>query len=384
MSALPCLAFIGLFPEGEKRGECGAPRGRGGGIHGVRGVSGGVPARGPGGSPDLCPPRAALAPCFHPPAFFTRNSASLGLDAGRRRPQAVAGNGGGVPGTSIVWAPRRALPRAHPPQVAIGVAMGIRIPGQPPFLNFALHCLRCFFSYGPAEALHKIIAASNPTARTRFRLLFPGSWPVLRWALASVDEVLASGGEGPGASGTALLVAPPGTASDGASGCRPRAAGGRAEWTARAVFLHASASLPSSRARSAASATAGRTLWISPPVSLISCGWTAFVSRMTYFVVAGSIHRLQPVNPVWPNVLGPIRVPALLFPTPYRECRSQPRPRRAFDRASAEVKSCSVAGWKKVCPVSGHWPPFRTCGARDRTRSERSSGAGGGRPGGTH
>ena len=48
-------------------GECGAPRGRGAGIHGVRGASGGVPARGPGVSPDLCPPRAPLAPCFHPP-----------------------------------------------------------------------------------------------------------------------------------------------------------------------------------------------------------------------------------------------------------------------------------------------------------------------------
>ena len=49
-------------------GECGAPRGgkgRVGGRHGVRGDSGGVSARGPGFSPDLCPPRAPLAPCFH-------------------------------------------------------------------------------------------------------------------------------------------------------------------------------------------------------------------------------------------------------------------------------------------------------------------------------
>ena len=50
-------------------GECGAPRGQGGGnggIHGFRGASGGVPARGPGFPPDLCPPRAPLAPCFSP------------------------------------------------------------------------------------------------------------------------------------------------------------------------------------------------------------------------------------------------------------------------------------------------------------------------------
>ena len=50
-------------------GECGAPRGRGGGRHGVRGAWGGVPARGPGFPPDICPPRAPRAPCFqHPPA----------------------------------------------------------------------------------------------------------------------------------------------------------------------------------------------------------------------------------------------------------------------------------------------------------------------------
>ena len=50
-------SFTGVFPEG----ECGAPRGRGGGIHGVQGASGGVPARRPCISPDLCP-RARPSP----------------------------------------------------------------------------------------------------------------------------------------------------------------------------------------------------------------------------------------------------------------------------------------------------------------------------------
>ena len=63
----------GVFPEGgNSGGECGAPWGRGGEMHGVRGASGGVPARGPGVSPDLCPPRAPLAPCFHPPETLRR------------------------------------------------------------------------------------------------------------------------------------------------------------------------------------------------------------------------------------------------------------------------------------------------------------------------
>ena len=35
--------------------------------------------------------------------------------ARRRQPQAELGDGGGVPGISMFWAPRRALPRAHRP-----------------------------------------------------------------------------------------------------------------------------------------------------------------------------------------------------------------------------------------------------------------------------
>ena len=40
----------------------------------------------------------------------------------RRRPQAKLGDGGGVPGISMLWAPRRALPRAHPPPDRPGAA----------------------------------------------------------------------------------------------------------------------------------------------------------------------------------------------------------------------------------------------------------------------
>ena len=53
----------------------------------------------------------------------SRKSASLGFDAGRRRPQAKLGDGGGFPGISMLWAPRQALPRAHQPRDA---------PGPPP------------------------------------------------------------------------------------------------------------------------------------------------------------------------------------------------------------------------------------------------------------
>ena len=58
---------VECFRRVNSGGECGAPRGRGGGTHGVRGASGSGPARGPGFPSDLCPLRAPLAPCFHPP-----------------------------------------------------------------------------------------------------------------------------------------------------------------------------------------------------------------------------------------------------------------------------------------------------------------------------
>ena len=59
---------FGVLPEGERRGRVRrASGGGGGGRHGVRGASGGVPARGPGFPPDPCPrARPLFAPCFTP------------------------------------------------------------------------------------------------------------------------------------------------------------------------------------------------------------------------------------------------------------------------------------------------------------------------------
>ena len=75
-------------PEGEQRGgECGAPRGRGGGRHGVRGASGGVPARGPGLSPDFCP----RAP--HSPPVFTLRKHSMEGGRGLRGRRPPRGDG---------------------------------------------------------------------------------------------------------------------------------------------------------------------------------------------------------------------------------------------------------------------------------------------------
>ena len=55
----------GVEPEGERRGRVRrASGGRGGGRHGVWSVSGGVPSRGPGISPDLCPPARPSSPIF--------------------------------------------------------------------------------------------------------------------------------------------------------------------------------------------------------------------------------------------------------------------------------------------------------------------------------
>ena len=51
-------------PEGEQRGRVRRACGEGGGIHGVRGALGGVLARGPGLSPDICPRARPSPPVF--------------------------------------------------------------------------------------------------------------------------------------------------------------------------------------------------------------------------------------------------------------------------------------------------------------------------------
>ena len=56
-------------------GECGAPRGKGAGIHGIRGASGGVPARGPGSS-QISAPRARPSP----PVFTLRKHSTGGQE----------------------------------------------------------------------------------------------------------------------------------------------------------------------------------------------------------------------------------------------------------------------------------------------------------------
>ena len=79
-------------------GECGAPRGRGGGIHGVKGASGGVPARGPGFSPDICP-RAPPCPACSPPESLQHVPSSCPA-----RPVVhVPGRDGGGGGGGLFW-----------------------------------------------------------------------------------------------------------------------------------------------------------------------------------------------------------------------------------------------------------------------------------------
>ena len=67
-------------------GECGAPRGRGAGIHGIRGDSGGVPARGPGFSSDLCPRARPSPPVFTLRKHSTGRGANCANGVDARRP----------------------------------------------------------------------------------------------------------------------------------------------------------------------------------------------------------------------------------------------------------------------------------------------------------
>ena len=70
-------------------GEFGAPRGRTGGIHGVRGASGGVPARGPGFSLIYGPPARPS-----PPVFTLRKHSTLHSRHLSARPKSAAVRGG--------------------------------------------------------------------------------------------------------------------------------------------------------------------------------------------------------------------------------------------------------------------------------------------------
>ena len=90
-------------------------------MHGVRGASGGVPARGPGFSPDLCPPRAPR-PLFSPPGNTPRrrevrtrrrsSTGSCGSSRSARRPGGAARPGDpAVPRTAPLC---RSISIAHP------------------------------------------------------------------------------------------------------------------------------------------------------------------------------------------------------------------------------------------------------------------------------
>ena len=67
---------FGVFPEGEQRGRVRRACGEGGGIHGVRGCLERLSGPGTWLSPRSLPPRAPLAPCFHPPETLNHQVSS--------------------------------------------------------------------------------------------------------------------------------------------------------------------------------------------------------------------------------------------------------------------------------------------------------------------
>ena len=98
-----------VFPEGEQRGRVRRASGGEAEFTASGCASGGVPARGPGFSPDLCPPRAPVAPCFHPPETLqwimkwnkivsrrqtSSSSAAAGSSASSRARDGDGGGGG--------------------------------------------------------------------------------------------------------------------------------------------------------------------------------------------------------------------------------------------------------------------------------------------------
>ena len=85
-----------VFRRVNSGGECGAPRGMGGGMHGVRGASGDVRVRGPGFPSDLRPRAPPLAPLVHPPGAggLWGNEIWFGRRSGRSAAGTVLGGGG--------------------------------------------------------------------------------------------------------------------------------------------------------------------------------------------------------------------------------------------------------------------------------------------------
>ena len=107
-------------------GECGAPRWRGGGIHGFRGASGGVPARRPGFSQKFAPRARPSPPLFtlQPPSFLLLGRSSQVPPRPTAPPAGMRGVAqgarrrglGAAPG--VVAVPRRSRPPARGPAPA--------------------------------------------------------------------------------------------------------------------------------------------------------------------------------------------------------------------------------------------------------------------------
>ena len=109
------LFLLLVFQEGGNRGEYGRPRGRGGGIHRVRGASGDVLALGPGSPQISAPARPIAPPLYHPEKGHLSR-----WDAERRRPLGMQGASAVSP-DSLACGPRV---RPHPGP--------IRLRGAPP------------------------------------------------------------------------------------------------------------------------------------------------------------------------------------------------------------------------------------------------------------
>ena len=103
----PCL--LGVIPEGGQGGRVRPALGRGAGIHGVRGASGGVRVRGPGLSPDFRP-RAPPSPRL----FTLRNHSSGGGGAAGMRRAGWNGGGLGAPPRPDESTSRAPAPSANP------------------------------------------------------------------------------------------------------------------------------------------------------------------------------------------------------------------------------------------------------------------------------
>src|SRR6266705_291448 len=103
-----------------------------------------------------------------------------------------------------------------------------------------------------------------------------------------------------------------------------------------------------------AAATAVATLARKEIAELWPRGWTAFVKRMMYVRVVGSIHSEVPVKPVWPNEPTGSNSPRF---DENGESISQPSPRSAVAAGGCwEVVIFSMESCDRI-----EWPSRRAC-----------------------